>query len=86
MNIDTSNNAASNTGTSNIGNETITNNTAGHQMLAGKAFAAPEAKAQLSDAADAYRELRSTFEAFRDTNDQRLGDIEQRASADVLLD
>jgi HK97 family phage major capsid protein len=51
-----------------------------------RAFAAPEAKAHLADAADAYRELRSTFEAFRDANDQRLGEIEQRASADVLLD
>ncbi len=47
---------------------------------------APEAKAQLSDVNEAYNELRSTFEAFRDTNDQRLHEIEQRSSADVLLD
>lgn len=48
--------------------------------------APPEAKAHLGDANEAYRELRSTFEAFRETNDQRLGEVEQRASADVLLD
>lgn len=49
-------------------------------------ISAPEAKAHLGDANEAYRELRSTFEAFRETNDQRLGEVEQRATSDVLLD
>ncbi len=48
--------------------------------------AAPEAKAHLGEAGEAYRELRNAFEAFRETNDQRLLEIEQRSSADVLLD
>lgn len=49
-------------------------------------LAAPEAKAEFGEAHDAYRELRSTFEAFRDANDQRLLEVEQRSSSDVLLD
>ncbi len=48
--------------------------------------AAPESKAHLGDAQDALHELRGAFEAFRETNDLRLGEVEQRASADVLLD
>ncbi len=47
---------------------------------------APEAKAHLGQAGEAFHELRSTFEAFRDTNDQRLAEMEQRSSSDVLLD
>ncbi len=47
---------------------------------------APEAKAHLGQAGEAFNELRSTFEAFRDTNDQRLAEMEQRSSSDVLLD
>lgn len=46
----------------------------------------PEAKAHFGEAHDAFAELRGTFEAFRDANDQRLHEIEQRSSADVLLD
>jgi HK97 family phage major capsid protein len=33
-----------------------------------------------------FDELRATFEAYRDANDQRLHEIEKRSSADVLLD
>lgn len=51
-----------------------------------RSMTAPEAKAQLGEVNEAYNELRSTFEAFRDTNDLRLHEIEQRSSADVLLD
>ncbi len=48
--------------------------------------AAPEAKAHLGQAGEAFDQLRGTFEAFRDTNDQRLAEIEQRSTSDVLLD
>jgi HK97 family phage major capsid protein len=48
--------------------------------------AAPETKAHLGDPESAYAELRGAFEAFRETNDLRLHEIESRSSADVLLD
>jgi HK97 family phage major capsid protein len=51
-----------------------------------QALAAPEAKAHLGEAGDAYRELRGTFEAFREANEQRLLELDQRAGADILLD
>ena len=46
----------------------------------------PETKAHLPGADSAFAELRAAFEAYRDANDRRLGEIEQRSSADVLLD
>ncbi len=49
--------------------------------------AAPaETKARLSDNEPAFLELRAAFEAYRDANDRRLGEIERRGSADPLLD
>jgi HK97 family phage major capsid protein len=52
--------------------------------------ASPETKAQQlaphAGREPAFDELRATFEAYRDANDQRLHEIERRSSADVLLD
>jgi len=48
---------------------------------------APEVKsgsADLAALADGFDEFMTTFAAFRDENDQRLQDIEQRKSADVV--
>ncbi len=45
---------------------------------------APEVKAYSSDVADAFDEFKDGFEAFRDANDERLGQIEKRLSADVV--
>lgn len=48
---------------------------------------APEMKsgsADLAALADGFDEFMTTFAAFRDENDQRLRDIEQRKSADVV--
>ncbi|MBI1620758.1 phage major capsid protein [Aquamicrobium zhengzhouense] len=48
---------------------------------------APEMKsgsADLAALADGFDEFMATFAAFRDENDQRLRDIEQRKSADVV--
>jgi HK97 family phage major capsid protein len=45
----------------------------------------PETKAGLGRD-PSLDELRATFEAYRDTNDQRLHEIERRGGADVLID
>lgn len=44
-----------------------------------------ETKHASSDA-QAFEELNRAFEAFRETNDQRLGELETRLSSDVLVD
>ena len=44
-----------------------------------------ETKHASSDA-QAFEDLHRAFEAFRETNDQRLGELETRLSADVLVD
>lgn len=46
----------------------------------------PEKKAFPSDVVGAFEEFARTFEAFKDTNDQRLNEIEQRLSADALTE
>jgi HK97 family phage major capsid protein len=48
--------------------------------------AAPEIKATAPDIAGAFEDFSRTFEAFKDVNDQRLGEIEQRLSADPLTE
>src|SRR5215207_4197428 len=45
---------------------------------------APEQKS--ADVAAAFDEFARAFEAFKDTNDARLADIETRLTADVLTD
>jgi HK97 family phage major capsid protein len=45
---------------------------------------APEAKSADADAALAYEEFMRTFEAFKATNDDRLGEIERKLSADLV--
>jgi HK97 family phage major capsid protein len=47
---------------------------------------APEIKATAPDIAGAFEDFSRTFEAFKDVNDQRLGEIEQRLSADPLTE
>jgi HK97 family phage major capsid protein len=46
----------------------------------------PETKAFTSDVIGAFEEFARTFEAFKDTNDQRLHQIEQRLSSDVVTE
>ena len=48
-------------------------------------LSAPETKSQGDDAA-AFEEFARGFEAFRETNDARLGEIETRLTADVVTD
>lgn len=48
--------------------------------------AAFENKAVSTDMALAHDELRQTFEVFRDTNDERLAQLETRMSGDVVTD
>ncbi|MEO1205930.1 MAG: phage major capsid protein [Pseudomonadota bacterium] len=43
-----------------------------------------ETKAETRDGRAAYADLMEAFEAFKTTNDQRLGDLETRMSSDVL--
>lgn len=38
------------------------------------------------EAGNALHAVMAAFEAFRDANDQRLGEIERKAAADVLLE
>jgi len=45
---------------------------------------APEHKS--ADAAAAFEEFARAFEAFRDTNDGRIAEIETRLTADTLTD
>ena len=47
--------------------------------------AAPEAKsAPAFDLPEAFDEFMASFESFKQTNDDRLGQIERRMSADVV--
>ena len=46
---------------------------------------APETKAETA-VAEAYEALGRTFEAFKSTNDERLGEIERRMGADVVTE
>jgi HK97 family phage major capsid protein len=46
---------------------------------------APETKAAPFDLPDAFGEFMSSFEAFKDANDERLAQIERRMSADVVM-
>jgi HK97 family phage major capsid protein len=51
------------------------------------AFATPlENKATTGDANLAYDDLRHAFEAFRDTNDERLAQLESRRGSDVVTE
>ena len=45
-----------------------------------------ETKMGPSDLKTAQADFASTFAAFKDANDQRLAEIEKKASADILLD
>jgi HK97 family phage major capsid protein len=45
---------------------------------------APEIKTAPADLSEAFGEFMHSFEAFKDANDQRLGEIESRFGADVL--
>lgn len=48
-------------------------------------FTAPETKSALPyDVKDAFNEFMTSFEAFKEANDTRLGDLETRMSGDVL--
>ncbi len=47
---------------------------------------APENKAVTPEAAAAFNEFNRAFSAFRETNDERLAQIEQRLGADVLTE
>jgi HK97 family phage major capsid protein len=49
-------------------------------------LSAPEIKAAIPDIASAFDDFSRTFEAFKEVNDQRLGEIEQRLSADPLTE
>ena len=42
------------------------------------------ARAPSQEIGETYGEFLHVFEAFKETNDQRLGDIERRMSADVV--
>ena len=46
--------------------------------------AAPETKALGDDVTGAFDEFMHAFEAFKEANDDRLGQIEKRMGADVL--
>ena len=46
--------------------------------------AAPEIKAVSETVTDAFDDFMEAFEAFKDTNDRRLGEIEAKLSADVV--
>src|SRR5581483_7583100 len=48
--------------------------------------AAPEVKSGDAEISRAFEEFMRSFEAFKETNDLRLGDIERRLSADVLTE
>ncbi|MGB6119245.1 MAG: phage major capsid protein [Mesorhizobium sp.] len=45
---------------------------------------APETKGANGELSDAFGEFMNSFEAFREANDQRLGQIERRCSEDVV--
>ena len=47
---------------------------------------APEIKSGAGDAAAAFAEFNRAFSAFRETNDERLGQIETRLSGDVITE
>ena len=47
---------------------------------------APENKAASADAVAALNEFNRIFHAFRETNDDRIAQIEQRLSADVITE
>ena len=46
--------------------------------------AAPEIKTAPASITDAFEEFMSRFEAFKDANDRRLGEIEGKMGEDVL--
>jgi HK97 family phage major capsid protein len=46
----------------------------------------PETKALSGDVIHAFEDFARTFEAFKDTNDQRLSEIETRLSSDVVTE
>lgn len=48
--------------------------------------AAPETKAHGPEAGSAFHDFMEAFESFREANDERLGDIEKRMSADVITE
>jgi HK97 family phage major capsid protein len=54
------------------------------QVRAAGGKAAPEIKAMPETVTAAFDEFMEAFEAFKDVNDRRLGEIEQKLSADVL--
>ncbi|MCQ2004889.1 phage major capsid protein [Rhizobium sp. NRK18] len=45
---------------------------------------APEIKAAPDTMTEAFEEFMETFEAFRETNDRRLGEVEKKLTADVV--
>ena len=47
---------------------------------------APEQKSADRDVAEAFDDFARAFEAFKDTNDARLAEIETRLSADVVTE
>jgi HK97 family phage major capsid protein len=49
-------------------------------------LSAPELKAAAPDIAGAFDDFSRTFEAFKEVNDQRLGELEQRLSSDPLTE
>ena len=55
-------------------------------MQSNETHASPETKAVSADAVAALNEFNRTFHAFRETNDERLAQIEQRLSADVVTE
>jgi HK97 family phage major capsid protein len=62
--------------------------TTGHettgQATTGQATTAPEVKTVPDTMAAAFDDFMGAFEAFKETNDQRLGEIETKLSADVV--
>lgn len=48
--------------------------------------ASPETKSHAPDVVAAFEDFNRAFEAFRETNDRRLGEVETRLSADVLTE
>jgi HK97 family phage major capsid protein len=54
------------------------------EQVAGMSSAAPEVKAVPETVTAAFDDFMEAFEAFKDVNDRRLGEIEQKLSADVV--
>ena len=51
----------------------------------GKRRPAPEVKAVPDSVTAAFEDFMGAFEAFKDVNDRRLAEIEQKLSADVVM-